>query len=104
MPTPNRGEVWITDLGMAAKVRPCLVLNVALEAVDRVLTTLIPLTTATYGTRFEIAVLAPFIKAGVFDTQQIITIPNVKLIRRLGTLPADQLKLVEAGVRAWLGL
>jgi hypothetical protein len=27
MPQANRGSVWIVDLGMAAKVRPCLVLT-----------------------------------------------------------------------------
>ena len=25
MPKQNRGEVWLVDLGMVAKVRPCLV-------------------------------------------------------------------------------
>jgi mRNA-degrading endonuclease toxin of MazEF toxin-antitoxin module len=25
---PVRGEVWQVDLGMAAKVRPCLVINI----------------------------------------------------------------------------
>ena len=104
MPTPKRGEVWIADLGMAAKVRPCLILSTLLDPVDRVLTTMVPLTTAIHGTRFEIAVAAPFIRAGVFDAQQLITIPQVKLIRRLGSLPPDQLALVEDGVRQWLGL
>jgi len=27
MPRANPGEVWIVDLGLAAKVRPCLVLG-----------------------------------------------------------------------------
>lgn len=27
MPSPDRGEVWLADLGIAAKVRPCLVLK-----------------------------------------------------------------------------
>ncbi len=27
-PNPLRGEVWLVDLGMAAKTRPCLILNV----------------------------------------------------------------------------
>ena len=25
---PSRGDVWLVDLGMVAKVRPCLVLSV----------------------------------------------------------------------------
>jgi mRNA interferase MazF len=28
MQSPQRGEVWFVDLGMAAKVRPALVLSV----------------------------------------------------------------------------
>ena len=28
MGSPSRGEVWLVDLGYAAKVRPCLVLSV----------------------------------------------------------------------------
>lgn len=31
MPSPRRGEVWLVDLGMAAKVRPALVTSVAAE-------------------------------------------------------------------------
>ena len=28
MPRADRGSVWIVDLGLAGKVRPCLVLSV----------------------------------------------------------------------------
>ena len=52
MPSPDRGEVWLTDLGIAAKVRPCLVLSVPPEPQDRVLVTLVPHTTSVQGTRF----------------------------------------------------
>lgn len=27
-PEPQRGEVWVVDLGLVAKMRPCLVLSV----------------------------------------------------------------------------
>jgi mRNA interferase MazF len=37
VPHPDRGEVWLTDLGIAAKVRPCLVLSVPPAPQDRVL-------------------------------------------------------------------
>ncbi len=30
--TPMRGEVWLVDLGLAAKVRPGLVLSVPVDA------------------------------------------------------------------------
>jgi len=102
---PNRGDVWLVDLGMVAKVRPCLVLSVpADDENDRVLATLVPHTTSGRGSRFEVASNVRFLKPGVFDAQNLITIPNVKLIRVLGTLPGDQLVNVESAVKRWLGL
>src|SRR6266536_2885096 len=88
MPIPDRGEVWIVDLGLAAKVRPCLVLSVPTDPQDRVLVTVIPHTTSVQGTRFEVDVKAAFLKPGVFDAQQVLTVPQVKLIRKLGDLTA----------------
>jgi mRNA-degrading endonuclease toxin of MazEF toxin-antitoxin module len=28
MANPLRGEVWLVDLGMAAKIRPCLIFSI----------------------------------------------------------------------------
>jgi len=94
----------LVDLGLAAKIRPCLVINVPLEDADRALVTVVPHTTALRGSRFEIAVSARYLKAGGFDAQGIVTIPAVRLIRRLGILSSAQMNLVEAGVCLWLGL
>jgi mRNA interferase MazF len=102
---PARGEVWLVDLGMVAKVRPCLVISIAADdANDRVLTTLVPHTTSTRQSRFEVPLNVPFLKAGAFDAQNVITIPTVKLIRRLGTLSIEQLTTVDNAVRKWLGI
>lgn len=102
---PARSEVWLVDLGMVAKVRPCLVLSIpADDDNDRVLTTVIPHTTSTRESRFEVLSKARFLKTGAFDAQNIVTIPTIKLVRRLGTLSADQVAAVEAAVRLWLGL
>ena len=54
--------------------------------------------------RFEVAVRAMFLKAGVFDAQNLVTIPEARFIRRVGVLRAEDLKSVEELVRAWLGL
>ena len=35
MPRAKRGEIWMADLGLAAKVRPVLVLSVAYEGQER---------------------------------------------------------------------
>jgi mRNA interferase MazF len=105
MPRADRGSVWIVDLGMVAKVRPCLVISIPTVPQDRVLMTVVPHTTSAHGTRFEVAVKAKFLHpGGVFDAQQVVTAPQVKLVKKLGDLPQDQLALVEDAVRRWLGL
>jgi mRNA interferase MazF len=45
-----------------------------------------------------------FLKPGVFDAQNLATVSQSKLIRRMGKLPAEQFDAVLAAVRAWLGL
>ena len=104
MPTPQRGEVWLVDLGLAAKVRPALVLSVPAADIDRALVTLVPHTTSPRQSRFEVVVSVPFLRAGVFDAQSLVTIPHAKLLKRLGTLSDVQLASVERGVCLWLGL
>jgi mRNA interferase MazF len=54
MPNPNRGEVWLVDLGYAAKVRPCLVLSIPALDEDRALVTLVAHTTSARGSRYEV--------------------------------------------------
>jgi mRNA interferase MazF len=100
---PNRGEVWLVDLGSVAKVRPCLVVSIPALDRDRALTTLIPHTTSSRGSRFEVDIAVKFLRSGAFDVQNIITIPHAKLIRKLGNLTPDQLGEVEEIILFWLG-
>lgn len=104
MPNPNRTEVWLVDLGYAAKVRPCLVLSIPANDEDRALATLVPHTTSLRGSRFEVELQIRYLKKGGFDAQNLITIPHTKLIRKLGILTDLQMKEVESKVRLWLGL
>jgi mRNA interferase MazF len=104
VPTPDRGEVWLADLGIAAKVRPCLMLSVPPDPQDRVLVTLVPHTTSVRGTRFEVAVPKRFLKAGAFDAQGLVTVAPARLRRKLGKLQPDEMALVEEAVKRWLGL
>src|SRR4051812_1837029 len=104
MAAANRGEVWMVDLGFTAKVRPALVLSIPPLDTDRALVTIIPHTTSSRGTRFEVDVAAAFLHRGAFDTQNPLTISQAKLIRKLGRLTPDQLSRVEEAVCRWLGL
>ena len=104
MSNPNRGEVWLVDLGMTAKIRPCLILSIPALDQDRALATALAHTTSVRGSRFEVVVKTNFLRAGAFDAQNMVTIPYAKLMRKLGVLSAAQLITVEAAVRLWLGL
>lgn len=104
MPGPNRGEIWIVDLGLAAKIRPCVVLSIPVSDEDRALTTIIPHTTSGRGSRFEVSTTTRSLKAGVFDAQNVVTVPLAKLIRKVGQLSDEEFVHVEAVVRRWLGL
>ncbi len=104
MSNPHRGEVWLVDLGYVAKVRPCLVISIPVLRRDRALATLIPHTTSTRGSRFEVEIHTKFLKPGVFDVQNLITIPHAKLLRKLGILQPEQLTAIEETLCVWLGL
>jgi len=104
MANPKRGEVWLVDMGYAAKVRPALVLSIPTADNERVLTTVVPHTTSVRGTRFETPSDVGWLKTGSFDAQGIGTYPTVKLIRRLGELPGSQLEQMEKTVRMLLNL
>lgn len=103
MSNPARGEVWLVDLGYVAKVRPCLVISIPALDQDRALVTLLPHTTSQRGSRFEVKVKAKFLREGVFDIQNIVTIPYAKLLRKLGNLTPKQMVAVEEVLLFWLG-
>ena len=104
MPKQYRGEVWLVDLGMVAKVRPCLVISTPPRAQDRALVTVVTHTTSVRGSRFEIPIKTRFLDTGVFDAQSLVTVPEAKFLRKLGNLQSEQLSVVENAVRQWLKL
>lgn len=104
MPKARRGEVWQIDFGLAAKVRPALVLGCDIAEEDRVLVAAVYHTTALRGSRYEVPMNVPGLDAGGFDAQSLYTVPAVKLIRRRAVLNAGQLRQVEEKVKLWLGL
>ena len=50
MPKAKRGEIWMADLGMVAKVRPVLILSVEYENEERAVVTYVLRTTSVRGT------------------------------------------------------
>jgi len=104
MPAVNPGEVWLIDFGMAAKVRPALLLTGEPAAEELDLVTVLLHTTALRGNQWELAVPKPFLKPGAFHLQQVQTVSPVKLERCLGVLTADELKLVRDALAKRLGI
>ena len=104
MNIPRRGEVWLADLGMIAKVRPVLVLNVPFGDSDYALFHVIPHTTTVRNSQFEVGVQVPWLAAGVFNIQGSLSVPRSNLLRPLGKLTDKQILQIENSLRKWLGL
>ncbi|MEQ1858494.1 MAG: type II toxin-antitoxin system PemK/MazF family toxin [Chthoniobacteraceae bacterium] len=102
--TPARGEVWMVDLGLAAKVRPCQVINIPFADNERAIFAIVPHTTSLWNTRFEIPTELTWLDRGAFDAQGLRPVPRKVFERRLGAVPGDLLARVEATVRVWFGL
>jgi mRNA interferase MazF len=89
------GEIWRVDFGMAAKVRPALVLSDYPRDKELALLVVIPHTTAVRGNRWELALPKPFLKPGVFHLQQIQPISLAHFDARLGVLTPEEFKRVK---------
>lgn len=99
MSHPLRGEVWLTDLGIAGKVRPCLLLTDYPAEDELALITVVPHTTALRGNRWEISIGKPFLKPGAFHLQQVQSLSVVRLVRRMGSLNESEMESIEVGIR-----
>lgn len=104
MNLPQRGEVWMVDLGMTAKVRPALVVSIPFGDRDYALFHVVPHTTAVRNSQFEVGFDLPWLDRGVFNIQGSQSVPRGWLLRRMGNLSAVQLDAVAESFRRWLGM
>jgi mRNA interferase MazF len=86
------GEIWRVDFGMAAKVRPALIVSDFPADDELALLIVIPHTTALRGNRWEISIPKPFLKPEAFHLQQIQPIPIVRFETKLGELAVEEFK------------
>ena len=89
------GEIWRVDFGLAAKVRPALVLSDYPADDELALLVVIPHTTAMRHNRWELSLPKPFLKPGVFHLQQIQPIPLARIDAKLGVLAPEEFKVVK---------
>jgi mRNA interferase MazF len=86
----RKGEVWQVDMGIAGKVRPCLLLTDYPADDELALVTVLPHPTALRGNRWELAVEKVFLQPGAFHLQQIQSVSVAHLVRRLGKLSSEE--------------
>src|SRR6266704_6228370 len=104
MPIGKPGEVWQTDLGMQAKVRPCLVLTQPPQNDELAMVTLVAHTTSVRGSRWEVAIPRHFLQAGAFDVQRVVTVDAVKLERKPGEFSLQEFNAVLDKLAERLGI
>ena len=81
-------------MGIAGKIRPCLLLTDYPEDDELALVTVVPHTTSLRGNRWELPMPKPFLKEGAFHFQQIQSVSVARLMRRLGKLTEPEMGLV----------
>jgi mRNA interferase MazF len=79
VPRAKRDEIWMADLGLAAKVRPVLVLSVAYEGQERAIVSYVIRTTSLRDTQYEVRHETRGMPNGAFDAQGLGSIPEIKL-------------------------
>jgi mRNA interferase MazF len=85
---PHPGEIWLADLGLAAKTRPVVIVSRFDPDPPRALIIYVPLTTQSRNSLYEVLIpkLGFLNAASVANVQGIASIPAIRLERRLGML------------------
>jgi mRNA interferase MazF len=98
--------VWYTDLGIAAKSRPVLVLAVPEDNDARALVIVAPLTSQIRTMRGEVQIGKPkwLPKPSAVNVQGLASFDPGKLTRRLGMLPSGLMDQVKDALRDLLEL
>src|SRR5713101_5918224 len=104
--TPHPGEVWLADLGLAAKTRPVVIVSRHDPDPPRALVLYVPLTTQNRFSSYEVTLpRLPFLnRDSVANVQGLGSAPIVRLERRLGTLPPAVLSEIKKALALALDL
>lgn len=104
--SPRPGEVWLADLGLAAKTRPVVVVSRYDDTPPRVLVIYVPLTSEDRGSEYEVEMpRLPFLRVeGVANAQGLGSLPVKRLERRLGVLPKEVMEQIKQALRFALDL
>ncbi|MGO4885077.1 MAG: type II toxin-antitoxin system PemK/MazF family toxin [Bryobacteraceae bacterium] len=85
---PQPGEIWLADLGLAAKTRPIVIVSRQDPDPPRSLILYVPLTTQRRNSPYELPLpRLPFLdRESVANVQGLGSLPTVRLERRIGKL------------------
>lgn len=91
--TTEPGQVYLVDLGMAAKTRPMVVVSRRDDAAPRALSLCAPITTSCRESRYEVGVgKPPFLEQKSFvNIQGLQAVQHHELKRMIGRLTEDQM-------------
>ena len=91
--SPGPGEVWLADLGLAAKPRPVVIVSRRDPDSPRALVLYVPLTTQSRPSKYEVAIprLSFLTRESFANVQGLGSIPNIRLERHLGRIPEQTL-------------
>jgi mRNA interferase MazF len=86
---PQPGEIWLADLGLAAKTRPIVIVSRQDPDPPRSLVLYVPLTTQRRDSAYEVPLpRLPFLdRESVANVQGLGSLPTVRLERKIGKLP-----------------
>ncbi len=92
--SPEPGEIWLADLGLAAKTRPVVIVSRRDPDPPRSLVLYVPLTTQRRASFYEVPLpRLPFLeRESVANVQGLGSLPTARLERRIGRLSAEVMK------------
>jgi mRNA interferase MazF len=88
---PQPGEIWLADLGLAAKTRPVVIVSRQNPDPPRSLVLYVPLTTQRRDSPYEVPLprLSFLDRESVANVQGLGSLPTVRLERKIGRLSAE---------------
>ncbi|SRR5579885_1734007 len=104
--SPGPGEIWLADLGMAAKTRPVVIVSRRDPDSPRALVLYVPLTTQSRPSSYEVRIpRLPFLGRESFaNVQGLGSIPIARLERQLGRIPEQTMAKIRGALAYALDL
>jgi mRNA interferase MazF len=104
--SPQPGDVWLADPGIAAKIRPAVIVSRQDPSPPRALASYVPLTTQNRLSPYEVSLPRfPFLdRDSVANVRGLASKPTVRLERKLGRLPRDVMTKLKSALAFALDL